>query len=364
MIDFANILKRSWKILWDYRTLWLFGLLLAMTTGGGGNFNSNFNAEEMNIPEEGWNLENLPPALQQLAEWFQQDVLPLLTHPEEHITTIIWIVVAVFSFVLMISVLRAIVSYVSQTAIMRMVDEYEQNGAKAAFRVGWRLGWNRRAFRLWLTDVLIYFPIIFVFVATFFGITFFLIALASNLDGMAGFVSFLYIGILLLLLFILIVALAFVGLLRQFFARAIALEGLGVLASLRYGWQMFRMHWKSAALLWLIMAGIGIGFAVMSLLAFFLLIPLYLLLLVPAILIAAIPGSLAFGIASLFTTSPLRWILGVVFALPFFFTILFAPLLVLQGWYQLYSFNVWTLAYREMKAIAPVPPRLVVTSGE
>ena len=29
MIDIKNILKRSWKILWNYKVLWIFGILLA-----------------------------------------------------------------------------------------------------------------------------------------------------------------------------------------------------------------------------------------------------------------------------------------------------------------------------------------------
>ncbi len=70
---------------------------------------------------------------------------------------------------------------------------------------------------------------------------------------------------------------------------------------------------------------------------------------------------------SVFTTSPLRWIIGIILALPFFFTILFAPFLVLEGWYQLYVSNVWTLAYREMKAMESCPSgtiQTLVTSGE
>jgi len=37
----AQILKRSWEILWSYKALWIFGIILALTTasggGGGGN---------------------------------------------------------------------------------------------------------------------------------------------------------------------------------------------------------------------------------------------------------------------------------------------------------------------------------------
>ena len=33
MIDIGKILKRAWHILWNYRILWIFGILLAITPG-------------------------------------------------------------------------------------------------------------------------------------------------------------------------------------------------------------------------------------------------------------------------------------------------------------------------------------------
>ncbi len=35
MIGFGKILKRAWHILWNYKILWIFGILLAITAGGG-----------------------------------------------------------------------------------------------------------------------------------------------------------------------------------------------------------------------------------------------------------------------------------------------------------------------------------------
>ena len=49
MLDITKILKRSWQILWNYRMLWVFGFILALTVGGtnftrgGGNSSSSGN---------------------------------------------------------------------------------------------------------------------------------------------------------------------------------------------------------------------------------------------------------------------------------------------------------------------------------
>ena len=49
MLDITKILKRSWHILWNYRTLWIFGFILALAMGGN-NFgnNSRYSANDGN----------------------------------------------------------------------------------------------------------------------------------------------------------------------------------------------------------------------------------------------------------------------------------------------------------------------------
>lgn len=372
MINIGKILKRSAQILWDYRILWVFGLLFALTSGGGGGVgrgNTSFRLPDSHIPPmQQWDVRTMPPALRTLVEWFEKDVLPLIEHPEAHVSTLIWIGVAVLSFVLLIGILQAIVRYVSETAIMRMVDEYEQSGVKVGFRQGWRLGWNRRAFRLWLIDLIVVLPVVLA-VALFIGGSIVLLIAAINRwpNEAPALVIVAFTGWIFLFMFVVMLIGVFIDLLRQFFSRMAALEGMSTLASLRNGWQMVGRHWKDALLVGLIMLGIRIGFSIFGFIAFFLLIPLYLLLLLPAALIAAIPGALAFGIASLFTTAPLNWLIGILLALPVFFTVLFAPLFFLSALYLVYESNVWTLTYRELKLLettAPVPASANATFGQ
>jgi hypothetical protein len=146
------------------------------------------------------------------------------------------------------------------------------------------------------------------------------------------------------------------GLLRHFFVRTAALENTGVGDSFRQGWGLFKRNWKSGALMWLVMLGIGIGFGIASILIFVVLIPVYVVLVLPAVIVAAIPGLAVFGITSIFASGPLAWILGLFAALPFFFTIVFAPLTLVGAWFALYESNVWTLTYREIKALDKVAP--------
>ena len=354
MISIRKILKQSWQILWNYRILWVFGLLLAITSSGsmsGGN-TSNYQVSEGDVNSFPRVLsDGAPQWVRQLGEWFVQNVEPLFTHPELHIQTFVMIGVVLFLIVLLFSTLAAFIRYPSETAVIRMVDEYENSGSKLGFRQGWKLGWNRRAFRLWLIDLILSLPVI-VLVLLIIGagvLVYFSVSATFQVTNLTGVV--IAIGLGFLSLFLMILASVFLTLLRNFFARAAALENLGVKESIKYGWAMFKRNWKNAGRMWLVMVGIGIGFGIAGLIAFFILIPAYLVLLVPAALIAAIPALIALGISNIFASGPLVWVITVLAALPFFFTAIFSPLILFNGWFKIFESNVWTLTYREIKAM-------------
>jgi len=160
----------------------------------------------------------------------------------------------------------------------------------------------------------------------------------------------LVIGLGILLFLLLILTAMFISLLRKLFARLVALEGLGVKASMQQGLAMFKRNWKSAGLIWLITCGIAIVFGIVGMILFFLLIPAYLIMIIPAAIVAVVPGGIGLGIASIFTSAPFTWVIAALSALPFFFITVFAPLILANGWYKIFGLNIWTLTYREIKA--------------
>ena len=359
MINIGKILKRAWHNLWNYRVLWIFGVLMACT-GGGRAGGSNGGSSGSGYQSNGNNYQSITsstnPFVQQLNQWFQQNIMPLLQHPEQHIATFVWIGVGLLFFFLIVCGICALVRYPSETAVIRMVDEYEQTGTKVRFKQGWKMGWNRRAFRIWVIDLVVSLPVILlVAILAVLGL---LIYSSVKNGSQAAIATGVIAGIGCAFLFILafIILAILLNLLRQFFVRAAALENARIGESFRLGWAMFKRNWKSAALMWLVMVGIGLGVGIAGLIIFFLLIPVYLVLVLPAVIVGAIPGLIAFGITSIFASGPLAWILGLLAALPFFFMIVFAPLCLVSGWYIIYESNVWTLTYREMKALESVAP--------
>lgn len=351
MIKVDRILKQSWRILWSYRMLWIFGLLLALTAGGAGN-NFNYNLNNGQTTTSRPPTVNLPGWAQQFSQWFRENVNPFLVHPEQHIATFIWIGLGLLLLCLVIGLLTAFVRYPVETAIIRMVDGYEQTGTRLGFRAGWQLGWTRRAFRMGVIDLIIGLPVLVLVLAmAALGLLIYSnVSATGQLTNIFG--SLAAIGIFVVVLLIFFALIIFLSLLRNLFIRAAALENLGVMDSLSSGWALFQKQWKNAGLIWLVMIGLGLVFGLLATVLFFVLIPAYLILLVPAGIVAALPGLLAYGISSLFTSGPLLWIITILAALPFFFIVLFSPLIFVSGLYKIFESSTWTLVYREIKALS------------
>jgi hypothetical protein len=355
MVNFGSVLKRAWSTLWNYRMLWIFGILLAMTAGGSG---SNFRYEFGGSSYKYGDYNSFPTApgevFHELNIWANQHVYPLFSHPDLHVTTWIWIGVAVLVFILLCGVINALIRYPSETALIRLVYKYDQDGTKENFKSGWKLGWSRAAFRLWVIDLIIGLPML-VLVLALLGLG---IGLFSNFAGnpyqgglTGNQVALLIIGgMVLLLMMLYAIFLIFLNLLRQFIVRKTALENSDVKESFRMGWGLFKSNWKNAVLMWLIMLGIGFGAAFGIIILTIFLIPVFMLLIIPAAITAAIPGLIAWGIASLFTGAPLSWIIAVLVALPCFILVIGSPVVLIGGWMKTFESSAWTMVYRDMMA--------------
>jgi hypothetical protein len=364
MFEPGKFLKRALQIVWHYKVLWIFGFLLVLTGGAGSSSGSSFGGNGSGAQwrtDQPFNfrgidgLDQYSPQMQQVEDWFAEHVAPLFATEAKAIATVLIFVGIIFLIALIFGLLAALVRYPAETAVMRMVDAHEQTGTKLRFKEGWRLGWNRRAWRIFLIDLLIGTPAFGIVLLLVGGLGVYFFANRANPEAALN----VGVGIWIVLVVILMIALALllvvVSLVRQFIIRKAAFEELGVWDSFRQGWAMFKVNWKHAALMWLIMIGVGIGFGIAMFIAAIILVPAYIILAIPGVIAAAIPGAIGYGITSLFAGEVLPWIIGALVALPFFFTVVLSPLYLISGAYTVYSSAVWTLFYRQ-KNLLVVPP--------
>jgi hypothetical protein len=370
-MDPVKILKRAWHILWSYRALWVFGLILALTaagsSGGNGSNRTQYNLDssdqgfEAPLPEN-WREEigkffaEAGMALEKVIE----EGLPALGISQGELSALIWLGAIFILIMFVVGIVMAIARYVSETAVIKMVDEYEATDTKMTVRDGFRIGWSRTSWRLFLINLIVHIPA-FVLLAVLLVAGFIVYGMVSSgnetlaVTGIVG-----LIGVVVMVIFVVAIISIILMLLRQFFWRVCALEDVGVGESLRRGFALVRENWKEVGLMWLIMIGLGIAWLIVSVIATILTIPIVIITSVIAAVVAAIPGLLLVGLFSLFLSGYLPWILGAIFIAPLFFILAFSPWVLLTAWQQIYTSTVWTLTYREIKALPIEAPDLEI----
>lgn len=337
-MEYGKIVKRALSITWRHKVLWVFGIALALFSGGGRpgverNLQYTLNPGDMQRWQRGmpW-LRGFPlvpggPFGRPFAPW--QQIMPA-------VLGILAILAAVGVVLLIVGI---IVRYTSFGALAGMVDEVERT-EQTAFRSGFSAGWSR-FLRLFAIDLLIgvavFALLLVLMVVAILGAMIVAgpVALTSRGGGAPMALAVLWAvgsGLLLLLLLVL-AALALsagVTLVREFAFRACVLDGKGVFDSLGASWGLARSRLREGLLMWLLMVGINLALGLAA-------IPLALLgiggLVGPALVI--------YGLS----LSPVATAL---FALPALLIIILVSLLI-SGIYLTFRSAVWTLTYRELR---------------
>ncbi|MEW5960537.1 MAG: hypothetical protein AB1801_22670 [Chloroflexota bacterium] len=323
-MNHLDLLKRAFQITWRYRALWLFGFVLALCGGSGGGGGSNFN-----VPggsggdfEELGDLPNMP------------DLDPDL---------IIAVIAGVVVLILVLVIVGAVAQVVARTALIGMVKQVQTTQA-VTIAAGWRWGWSRRSWRLFLLDLLIGIPVAVVALLLILLALSPLLLLLAEQKALTVVAIVMTILAVLLVLLILFVVSAVIALLKELAWRRTVLDERGVVDSLRDAVGLAKRRFKDVAIVWLLMLGVGIGWAFVALLV---VLPLSLL---AAVLAGGIPAGLVYLIS--------RSILGAAIAgVPLALLALIVVNSLGTGFYLIYQSAVWTLAYLELgPAGLPAPP--------
>jgi hypothetical protein len=347
-MDHMDILKRAWRLLWSYRMLWVFGIILALTTGspnGGSNSGVQFDGSEgdPDFSEIGPGLPaDVQEDLEELEAFFE-DIEDM--EPQELVGPAIGIAIGLLCLIVALVVVSIIAHYVSQTALIRMVDDHEETGEKLGFRQGFRLGWSRGAWRLFLIDLVVAIPTIVAFILLIGVAAAPVLISAATRGGEPGVIAIVMtIGLAFLVLFVVVIAAVVLNLLLHFFRRASALDDVGVFEAIRQGYAMARQNLEDVGIMWLLMAGVSIAFAIVFVLAAFLLIAI-------GAVLGGGAGFVGLSVARLIADGVTPWIVAGALGIPIFLLVLVVPLTFLDGLRMTFRSSTWTLTYRELRAL-------------
>ncbi|MFH2039315.1 MAG: hypothetical protein ABIJ65_07750, partial [Chloroflexota bacterium] len=360
--------------------LWVFGFILALTIGGTTLRNTaNNSAYRYNSDQNFQNGIDLPSWEGQPFESPQafmetlRTIGPTMTEAidsQPEIGILIKFLVVFIILMIFMGVGLKILGYVSETAVIRMVDDFETTSLKVSIKQGFRLGWSLASWRLFLIDLLIISLPAIVFISILVMLVWGGISLGINIGTTQSwvFTVVFLVGLVFLTILLFSIYFVIVSLLRIFFVRACVLEEVDVRTALRNGFSVVRRNWKEVGLFWLILIGLDIAWAIVSVFLLILLIPFFVVSFILAALVASLPGLVVGGFSTIFLSGYWPLVIGIVFGLPLFIPLAGSPLLFFEGLVQLFKSASWTLVYRELKTInlvgdSTVEARLVEKTG-
>ena len=364
-MNHIEVLKRSWRTLWHYRALWVFGIVLALVTF------SWETAAFLDRDEEPWERgvtittldgETFPEAFRRTARRevneANRELNQLLSQElgvgfEVHIVTVVAALVAIAVIAYAVA---KIARYVSETALIRMVGEHEKTGDRAGIRQGLRWGWSRSAWRLFLINLLVT-ALTILAVMVLFGLILAPLPLWVNgSDGVIFTFAFLTGGLFLVGLGIVIVAGTGVSVLKRLARQACALDSLGVIAAVARGWQTICQHPADTTLMWLITLGLRIGWALTT-------VPVVIMLVGLGVMMGGFLGLAAGGLAGLAAAADVPLFVGLALGIPIFLLVLVGPLVLLGGLREVLLTSLWSLTYRELQGLEKPGTETVLVTG-
>lgn len=356
-MNHTQVLKRAWQAVWSYRALWIFGVIVALTT-------LSWSTAALFDGADGWDVEDweehgivitrlngetfwdaVQRTMRQEVDEANREFNQFLDEVGIGIRANVLIILAILTATAVVAyALGKIARYVSETALIRMVGAYQETGERLTARQGLRLGWSRSAWRLFLINLMTN------VLAALAGLLLFAAILAplplwvNGSEGVIFVFAFLTGGLFLVAIGVAIVAGTGVSVWKRLSRQACALEGLGVTGAIRRGWRTLRRYIRDAGLMWVITFSLNLGWTVLT-------VPFVLMLMGVALVIAGLPGVAAGGLAGLAASGDTPLWVGLALGIPIFLLVLVAPLVLLAGLREVFVSSLWTLTYRELRGM-------------
>ena len=361
-MDYGKILKKAWHNVRHYRALWVFGVILALTTlslEGLVLYNldrddsverqgitivrqegeSFFEAARRTVREELNELDREIDRANRDVEGFFAKELDV-----EIESDIMAVLTVLLGGVLIGYVLVKSASYVAEVALIRLVDESEDTGVQHSARLGWRMGWSWAAWRIFLINLVVDVSALCAFLLLF-ALVLAPLGLWATDSTPAGVVGTLITVILLLpSIGLTIVAGAALAVSKPFIRRACVLEGRGVAGSIRYGFAVVRKHLGRVIPVGLVNWGVGLTWPL-------LVAPVAALLAGVGLLLGGTVALLVGLLTRSFLEGVAPWVVAGALGIPIFVLTVAVPLAFLGGLREVFLSSTWTLTYRELIAL-------------
>lgn len=349
----AKIFQNSWNLMLRCRALWIFGVILALTTV---SFASPLWLRDTeNLPDRTLvNWEISPNDKAWIKENFGLDLPlsytlkvvdlkvrlddPSLSMPE--ISRLLNIAVTMIAVLLVLLIVTLVLRYTAEAALINMVDDQQNSNEEYGARRGWSLAFSTAALKLFLIDLVVY-PFLLMLTPLLFLPVLFPVLIAINGSPAAITISILLMTSLALLSLAALMVMWIAGMVTvQLARRASCLDGLGVFASIWRGFRLMRAQLGGVGLTWLVIVGLDL---------------VYPILVAPVGIVLAAAGLAAGGLLALILGSLLAlvlakttaWTIAIIVGVVLLVLAVVVPLTLLGGLREVFKSSAWTLSFRE-----------------
>ncbi len=297
-MDYGQLLRRAWDIIWSYKFLIILGVLVALASGGSSTPDTSFRIDRSDLD---WQM---PRDFRNFRDFRDLPEMPRFRGPDNWGIPIAAGILglAAVGVVILIGLALWVISTFARGGLIDGVNAIAAGGSSSfseAFGAGWQKGW-----RLLGIGILPAIPGLILFIGGV-GLTGTLAAVSQILDlnsiGYMRNLALIFVPVLCIAAPLALV----LNLLRTFANRACMTEDLGVFAAYKRGWEVLIANLGPALVLFVIQIGISIAIG--------------LLMTIPSILMALC-------------------------------CILWPVLLAIKGLTTAYYSAVWTLAWRDWTA--------------
>ena len=300
-MDYVGILMKSARMTWKYKSMWFFGILLGILSGGsGGGTNLQYTLRSQDFDYSGY--YGTAESAQQIEKFFN------FFTPQ--------VIVTLFLGFLVFMIISIILQYLSRGALIGMVNDIENSG-KTRTGQGFRHGWSNWL-RLFGISVFIWIPFA-VGLILLLGLLVLPVVLAFVKQREILGIVLIFLSIVVFVVLIIVVVIP-LSLTHSFAERFGVIENKKLSESISEGYRLFRSNLGNSLLMWLLMVVVNIGLVMVT------------------------------------------GIFGVVFLLPVIFifstdvllaTVLLIPGVIVfvfvGGLYKTFVFTVWTLFFNELR---------------
>lgn len=304
-MDFALILKETWKITWKKKNLWWLGFIALLTEAGSGS-------------PAFYQLPAIPTSkdkAQALASSTLYNISETLSNPL--IVTLTTITLIAILFIVLY------ISYSAKAGLIIGADKYDKEKiddkpvARKLYHEGNQFAWKMFLFNLIIAAIALFVIVLLVAPA---------VPLIMALEKTT--VIFMFIGLVIIASAIIIIFSIALTIIKQLGERIIVLEKKSVTQAFAGSVRIMMNNIGETLLTWLISLAIGIGFSIGSFLGFFVAGLIYFVTSTTLYLILNIPGLVIFGVIN-----------G---------SVILVALCVVSGAFSTFSSTYWTLSYKKL----------------